>query len=637
MSRDVRVLRDLRVPTDDPAITLSADLFIATTLDRVPVLVTLLPYRNDAASGIEYDAALRWFAARGYACLLVDFRGTGASDGEQRSPFDPKEADDALVAIEWAAHQPWCNGRVGMWGMSYGAIVALRTAAYQPQHLRAILAIEGALDPELDFIHPAGSFGCLGSIGLWGTETLVNQMLPPLQDYGSDEQQRRWQQRCQMAEPWLIDLVRNPPGHPVWRSRAIDASKIVVPSFIVAGWRDLFCDASLRAYESISAPKKLLVGPWMHTFPDASTVESIEFRSLALQWWDYWLKDSRTGIMAAPPVTVFVQGACPEWRSFEIWPPQGTARLLATTSNLTLRPISPERTHGPGPVKAIGKWRADATVGTLSGLWGIPTSGFGRPIDQHDDDVRSISATSLATESDTVIIGRPIVRVKWDGAGAPGRLVARLTDVDEQGISTLITTGVLAIPQRAESHEIILYPTCYRVRRGQRLRIALGNADFPRLWPADTTEDEARGGLNLIQLELEIIGLGDVEGTVIEFPSPESLNGEQGPLALHLQPTWKITRDPIMHSVQVLVGQRSISFTPNGEHLLEMSSEIVATVSREEPNDATVVCNSLATIRMKTGNVFVVRVNVCLRRNAVYARACILLNDKSLLSREWRA
>lgn len=637
MARELTVLRDVRIPTQESGVTLSADLFVVLDGEPAPALITLLPYRNDAASGIEFDETLRWLAARGYACLLVDFRGTGSSDGEQRPPFDATEADDAVAAIAWAAQQPWCNGNVGMWGMSYGAIMALRTAARAPAHLKAILAIEGALDPERDFIHPAGSEGCLGSVGVWGTETLLNQMLPPLHDFGGASQQRRWEIRVQVAEPWLVDIVRHGPGHPVWRSRAIDASKIAVPSFIVAGWRDLFCDASLRAYEAIDAPKKLLVGPWMHTCPDGSPYLPIEFRALALRWWDYWLKGLMNGLMQEPPVTVYVQGARPEWRNLSAWSPEESSETFVTTENFALTQVSTKRREAEGSFSSTLPWTPDPTVGALAGLWGFPTSGFGLPADQHDDDVRCILTTSAPLESDALLGGRSVVLLKWSAPHAPQRVVARMTDVDENGVSTLISTGVLSSSEPAAIHEVVLNATCYRVPCGHRLRVALGNSDFPRLWPTGTAEDGARGTARLSGVELRLTKLRESQGTITVLSSPAGVVVGQSPLTLHMQPSWKVNRDMITQSVSVEVGQHSVAFTPNRDHMLELDGKVLARVSRDVPRAASARCTYVATIRMKAGDTVIVRVTTLLNCGAAHAFAMITSNDQTVFSREWHA
>jgi putative CocE/NonD family hydrolase len=636
VSYPVEVRRNIRIPTrDDPGITLSADLFIAITIDPVPAVITVLPYRKDADAGIGCDAHYRWLASHGYGCLLVDFRGTGSSDGDQRPPFDPTEVDDAVAAIEWAAAQLWCSGKVGMWGMSYGAIMTLRTGTVRPAPLKAILPIEGLLDPERDFVHPAGSAGCMGSLSLWGTETFLNQMLPPLHDYGTHDEQRRWRHRRQISEPWLLDLRRHGPGHPIWQSRIIDPSKIAVPAFCVAGWRDIFCDASLRAYELISTPKKLLVGPWMHSLPDGSLFEAIEFRTLVLRWWDQWLKGIDTGLMDELPVTLFVQGSRPGWRQLASWPPVARGRLFTTSGDTTLNPAVAGLPRNPKVTSVIADWKTDPTVGAQSGLWGIPANGFGLPLDQHEDDVRCITSTTTAIDTDVVVVGRPVIRLRWDNASSPGRLVVRLTDVDENGRSALISLGVLSAPELANMHEVVLNPTCYRIQPGHRLRVSVGNADFPRLWPAETSENELQETLGLSEVELELLEMGDGDGPTVSIPAPECSINASDALALHFQPLWTIARDPIADGVQVVVGQKLIALSPNREHLLELDYRSAARVSRQRPSAANAQSTAVATVRMQTGETITVRVHTFLTRAGAQLSAQIAIDNNAIFNREW--
>src|SRR5262245_35539643 len=120
-SHSVTVERDIRIPTRDRDIALSADIYRPSGAGPVPALVTVMPYRKDYVAGATYEGPARWFAGHGYASVVVDLRGTGASDGVRRPEFDPGDGDDGVAAIEWAAAQPWCDGAVGGWGMSYAA------------------------------------------------------------------------------------------------------------------------------------------------------------------------------------------------------------------------------------------------------------------------------------------------------------------------------------------------------------------------------------------------------------------------------------------------------------------------------------------------------------------------------------
>jgi putative CocE/NonD family hydrolase len=636
----VEVLRDVRIPTADARVSLSGDLFLPVGAGIVPALVTLLPYRKDASAGIQLASSLRWFAARGYASLLADFRGTGSSDGEQRPPFDPAEADDGVAAVEWAAEQPWCTGHVGMWGHSYGAIMAMRTASRRPPHLKAVIPVMGLLDPEHDFVHPSGSRGCLGSLARWGTETLLSQLLPPLDGHGSAAEQRRWQQRLHAAQPWLLDLVRHGPGDPVWRSRVVDASAICVPSFCVAGWRDLFCEATVRAFERIDAPKKLLAGPWMHTTPEDSPFDPVDFRLLALRWWDHWLSGIDTGIMDEPGVTVYLQGAGGGWRQFDSWPPGQRDQRLATAADTTLRPQGTREESGPEIFSGhvIAAYRPDPTVGSQSGLWSLPTSGFGRPLDEHDDDLRSLTCTSDGLARRIVIGGRPTVIVKLAPGSAPPRLVVRLTDVDQQDRSTLITAGVVSWPPPGLDAvgTVELAPTCYAIPAGHRVRVVLGDADFPRLWPSPAPGRDEQV-LRLLGLVVSLPIVADEQAAVTSVPEPGDLTADSPPVAVHQRPRWAITRDLISDGLTVTVGQEAAARTPNLEHLLEIRQEMSATV-RPGAEAAALVRGTLsATARMGTGETITVRVDLHMTCTTVTASGQVDVDGVTAFSRRWDA
>ena len=154
--------RNLLVPLGD-GVRLAADCYRPAGAGRWPAIVTFIPYHKDGRGGrLDVEAVNRYFAARGYAALTVDFRGLGGSEGVNPAPFDPREARDGHEVVEWVAAQPWCDGQVGMWGVSYGGITALSVAATRPPHLRAIVPIHAGADIYHDFAAPGG---CRG--GFW--------------------------------------------------------------------------------------------------------------------------------------------------------------------------------------------------------------------------------------------------------------------------------------------------------------------------------------------------------------------------------------------------------------------------------------------------------------------------------------
>jgi putative CocE/NonD family hydrolase len=606
---DVEVVRDVRIPTGDPGITLSADVVRPVGLAATPVLLTLLPYRKDAGAGIANQRISHRFARHGYASVLVDFRGTGSSDGHQRPPFDPAEADDGVAAVEWAAGQPWSDGNIGMWGHSYGAVMALRTASRQPAGLRAIIPVMGMTDPGPDFVHPAGRRGCLASLAQWATDTLLNQLLPPLHDFGSVPEQRRWRERLR-ADPWLLDLFRHGPADPVWPTRAIDVERIEVPTFCVAGWRDLFCDGTIRAFERIRAPKRLLAGPWMHTMPEDSPFLPVDFPALALRWWRHWLHGVDTGLLAEPAVTVYRQGGAGGWEQYDTWPPARQERRFGTAGVVlseTDRPVSTDA--------VVADVTPDPTVGALSGLSGLPTTGFGLPLDQHDDDARCLAVTSAPLPDDLHVAGRPSVTV-WADAGGRS-LVVRLADVDQDDRSVLIGTGVTTAG-RAE-----LTPTRYTVPAGHRIRVVVDGGDFPRLWPV------AGGPVALRGVEVCIPVIPEPVPTT---PPPAALPADpQGTQ----EPLWRITRDLVHDGMTVTIGERLTARTPAQEHLLHLSREIAATVQRD--GHTVVEGTTTAQVELVTGTTVDVAVTLDLTEHEIVVDGRVDVAGAPVFTRRWTA
>lgn len=613
---DVEVVRDVRIPTGEPGVTLAADLFLPVGAGPVPVLVTLVPYLKDGAAGIGGWYANHWFAARGYACLLVDFRGVGGSDGDHRPPFDPAEADDGVAAVEWAARQPWCDGSAGMWGVSYGAITALRTAARRPAGLRAIIPVMGMLDPERDFVHPAGRGG-LAALTQWSLVTLTSQLLPPLHRDADGRWRQRWQRRLHDVEPWLLDLHRHGPGHPVWRDRVVHPEAITAATLCVGGWRDLFCAGTLRAYAAVRAPKALLMGPWMHTVPDESPFEAVDFLATALRWWDRWLAGDPTAPAAGGggAVTVHVQGDRPGWLSLPAWPPP------------TVPATVPAAELAPGPAARAD----DPTVGALSGLWCVATAGHGLPLDQHDDDLRSVCLTGPPLPAPATVVGTVAVTVPFGAAGVPSRLVVKLADVDRSGASTMVGTGTATAASHGSGPwRVELMPTAYRFAAGHRLRLVLAGGDFPRLWPDPGPAPEPDLGGVLLDLPL----LADGTGTPCPQPPPRR-DPVPAPLALHSRPRWKVGRDLVGDGVTVVLGAAGTAYTPEHEHLLTTDTELTATVARRSPAGARM--HGVSTATVDGDEHVVVRAELHVTATGVTATGTVTVEGVETVSRRWSA
>ena len=553
---EVAFHRDVRIPTSDPAVTLGADLYLPDGTGPTPLLVMVLPYRKDLGGA---DLLLRYFARRGYAGLIVDVRGTGSSDGVARPPFSDDEAQDAVDAIVWGAEQPWCDGKVGMFGHSYGAMLTMRAAARRPGPLKAIIPIQGLVDPEVDLVHPDHARGGFAP-ATWMAGMVGNFLLPPMHAHDDEAATQRWRRRLETDEPHVLDLARLGPGDQRWRDRVLDASRIEVPALCFAGWRDLFADGQVRAYEAMTGPKRLVAGPWMHVLPVVSTEGALDFFGLCMRWWDRWLKDIDNGA-DADPSAVFVQGPEPYWTALHSWPDQ----------RLTARPTGKESSDIPLEITSTVA-TSDPTVGVLSGLTRLPFAGFGMPGDQHDDDLRSACWTSQPLEDSVRILGR--VEVTLDPP-ASGRVVVKLTHVDPAGRSLLITSGCTGEGRSEDAVKVTLDATGYEVPAGHRIRIVMSEADFPRLWPAPGHVLTPPG---LAAVSLPLLRSSDVRP--VDLPEePAYLAGMLSAAAEAARPTWTLTRDMVRGSLAMKIDTQTSSHLPDRDLTIDSSSSAVMSAS----------------------------------------------------------
>ena len=148
---------DVRIPVRD-GLELSANVWLPIPGDdapgeRFPAVLEMIPYGKDTWHRASDVALGEFLAARGYALCRLDVRGTGSSPGIARDEYTAEETPDGYDAVEWLAAQPWCNGNVGMWGISYGGFTAIQVAALRPPHLRAIVPIYATDDRYLDDVH----------------------------------------------------------------------------------------------------------------------------------------------------------------------------------------------------------------------------------------------------------------------------------------------------------------------------------------------------------------------------------------------------------------------------------------------------------------------------------------------------
>jgi putative CocE/NonD family hydrolase len=489
--RAVTLERDVKIPMPD-GITLAANLYLPGTgvpVTPLPTVVTFIPYHKDGRGGLGYlDPFHRHFASRGYAALHVDFRGTGSSDGAPYRTMDGRERLDGHRIVEWAAEQPWCNGRVGAWGVSYGGITAMAIAETQPPHLRAIVPIHAPDDNHEAMIVHHGARLMFWPDPHWGAGMAASNLMPPLLADDTGEWLRIWDERLG-SDPWLFDWYGAPPTPDHWERQRIDAGEIQIPAFVICGWQDAYPDSVVRLWPRLCGPKKLLFGPWKHVMPEWSVREPVDVVGQIDRWWDRWLKEEENGVDREPPVTIFVQGQ-ESWRSEREWPlARATERRLYPAAGHAL-------TDAPDGEGGGDEYRYDARVGLRALPYDACTGPIPYPQDQHGDDMLSLCYTGEPLPADLEVTGSPSVRLVFsvDVPVEEITLVAKLCDVAPDGRSFLVTFDHLAgerstavgADEQGTVYEaaFVLRPTAYLFRAGHRLRLAVSGGNFPYLWPS---------------------------------------------------------------------------------------------------------------------------------------------------------
>ena len=263
------------------------------------MLLEYLPYRKTEGRGRRYPL-FSYFVERGYVVARVDIRGTGNSEGRLvEYEYTDQEQEDGEVVIDWLSKQPFSNGNVGMFGISWGAFNSIHMAMRNPPALKAIIALMGTDDLYQDDVHFIDGILHFDSYEV-GQD--VDNVVPGAPDYVIDEQ--LFHDRFDTA-PWLSIFKQQQRDGPFWDRASLNEryDVIGVPTFVIGGWYDGYRDSVPRMLQHLRAPVKAMVGPWGHSWPnDGYPKPLMEWRHEAVRWFDHWLKERDTGILDEPPI-----------------------------------------------------------------------------------------------------------------------------------------------------------------------------------------------------------------------------------------------------------------------------------------------------------------------------------------------
>ncbi|MFB3830013.1 MAG: CocE/NonD family hydrolase [Bryobacteraceae bacterium] len=494
------------VPMRD-GVRLFANVFRPDRPGRVPAILYRTPYNKGQGITPNYQA----FVERGYAVVVEDVRGRYESEGVFR-PLE-QEGRDGYDTIEWIAHQPWCNGNVGMTGGSYVGIVQWKAALENNPHLKAIFPWVSGCDDYRDRFYSTGGAMKLGNRLLWMSQNLRAPGFVP--DFRKFVWHLPLRTADRAATGQTSDMFQQALDHPLWDgfwrriSTREQIAKVRVPVFSAGGWYDNFVQSDLEAFAALSERSgvhRILIGPWPHDmrqkFPgvDFGADSIVPLRGLQLEWFDQWLKGKYTKAASRAPVRIFVMGAN-RWRDEREWPP---ARVRYTPMYLESRGRA-NSLRGDGVLSEKPARKAARDRFTYDPRNPVPTNGGAvccsarvfpwGPMDQRGIEARQdvLVYTSHPLARDTEVTG-PVRVVLWVSTSARDTdFTAKLVDVFPDGAARNLTDGILrlryreslerAVPARpGEVYRITVDagPTSNVFKKGHSIRLEISSSNFPR-------------------------------------------------------------------------------------------------------------------------------------------------------------
>ena len=491
------------IPMPDGA-RLGARMWLPKTDRPVPAILEYIPYRKDDYSATRDSTTIAYFASQGYACIRVDMRGSGSSDGVLYDEYSDQEVDDGVSVINWIAKQSWCDGNVGTIGISWGGITGLQLAQRAPKALKTIIVLGAS---EFRYYDDAGYYlGCMvGQTLGWAAIMFGYNTRPPDPELVGEGWRELWLDRLENAPHYLERWFEHQHEDEYWLNNSVgsDYDAIKIPVYAVSGHADCWPNTVPRLLQNLSVPVRGLQGAWCHRYPHLGIPgPTVDFLSDATRWFDQWLKKQDTGIMDEASYQVYMQDSVRPQSYYETRPGRWIGEAQWPSPQVI------EKTYYLSEQGLTRNEAGDAqfeicspqTVGMASGEY-MPWFAFGPgeelPADQQDEDAGSLVFDFEVENASLEILGNAVARLNISCDQPQALLAARLCDVWPDGASTLITRGIANLSQRNGKSkpealvpgkqytvEILLNHVGYVVPAGHKLRFSISTSYWPMAWPS---------------------------------------------------------------------------------------------------------------------------------------------------------
>ncbi len=519
---------------------LFADVHRPADGGRFPVLVAASPYPRQiqnlgAPMGFIESGASDFFVPRGYVHVIANLRSTGGSDGTFGF-FDGQERRDMYDLVEWVAAQPWCDGTVGMIGISYFAMTQLEAAVERPPHLKAIFPVavtpdlyeaayhHGLLNASFDapFMSAMGVTAgrsdafwrgkALAALRHILTRPAIHSRLAHLNGEAAVGTMKKVMRLHYDPKPWDELFAQIALEHQTrdefWDDRTVLPllTGVDIPVYLGCDWQNvpLHLPGTFTAWDALRHNPNVRMGmlgddgltwPW----------ESLHLEALA--WFDHWLKERDTGIMDGPPVRYYLPVA-DEWRTTASWPPPADHRVLRLGADGVLGDVPDDGSTAPGSRRYLCQGAGlnrtpNANPFPLPSLLTWDTAPLDRDADVVGDIELRLTASSTALDTAWILA---LQDVAPDGTAVDvtaGYLRASLREVDESasrpGAPSLPCRNPQTVPVGERvPYRIPLVPNARRFAAGHRIRLVLSSDDQSKNVPAIMNFRHAPVGTNAV-------------------------------------------------------------------------------------------------------------------------------------------
>jgi len=501
--------------TTGQGITLAQDVYLPPGEGPFPVVLIRTPYGK-----FQYEGDGRFFARRGFATVVQDVRGKFGSDGHFL-PFK-YETTDGLATLDWLQQQSWCNGRVGIYGISYSGFCGLTLANKNHPALRAVINFSGWVEPEKMAAPGGANHLMLNLTWLLHEET---QTARNLQDYELDSlfyflplagvfrsiglESKAWE------DPDLLGAV----------NRDFDYGKVTIPILHLTGAYDFVKEATVRAFREMEkngkAEQSLIFGPWFHNqshtsltevgevdFGEASLYGDDKVRELAVQWLKRYLGGEKTK-SPLPKARIFLMFDN-RWYDFEQWPIPG----IREQSYFLGSQKGANSIDGDGVLTLVLKASNDYDQFTYDPSRPVPTHGganfhfFPAQLgikDQSDLEEREdiLVFDTPVFEQEEAVIGAPRLEFYATTSAPDTDFTAKLVLVAPDGTAMNMVDGIvraryrkgsdqaeLLTPGQVYPLEIQLGTTAFLIKKGYRLRLEVSSSNFPKYNRNTNTQED---------------------------------------------------------------------------------------------------------------------------------------------------